>query len=129
MIITKEGVASLLVLLLAIFIMPSILNAQSSDKVTVEADIILMPTNATTNESIVGIRITPDYVDLGEVIVGGISNVSNVSVTNTGSIKPVKITAELINSSDDIFEMIQLKDTSSSWKNLVNFTTNLSSTK
>ncbi len=111
-----------------IIVMPVLLNAQSNN-VTIEANIILIPVNTTTNESIVSINVVPDYLYLGDVAVGSISNIVNVSITNTGTIKPAKITAELTNSNDNVFNNLQLKESSGSWKGIMNFTANVSSTK
>ncbi|MBS3085413.1 hypothetical protein J4225_01890 [Candidatus Pacearchaeota archaeon] len=117
-----------LIILSIIIIIPVLLNAQNTT-VSVEANIILIPINTTSNESIVSVSVTPDFVYLGDVVVGEISNVVNVSISNTGSVKPAKITAELVNQSDNIFNTLQLKDSSGSWGNIANFTTNVSSTK
>ena len=108
--------------------MPILSNAQNNS-VTIEANIVLISLNDTTNESIVSINVIPDYLYFGNVVVGTISNVANVSITNTGTIKPAKITVELVNSSDNIFNNLQLKESSGSWKDIVNFTANVSSTK
>ena len=117
-----------LIILSIIIIIPVLLNAQNTT-VSVEANIILIPINTTSNESIVSVSVTPDFVYLGDVVVGEISNVVNVSISNTGSVKPAKITAELVNQSDNIFNTLQLKDSTGSWGNIANFTTNVSSTK
>ena len=97
-------------------------NAQDTNTLTVEANVILTTTNI-TNESIVSIQIVPDYVYLGDVIVGKLSNETSVIINNTGSVE-VKVTSELVNN-DDIFNYLQLKNSSGSWKNIGDFTTNV----
>jgi hypothetical protein len=126
------GVASILAFLLVVFMLLVVLvgaNETGNSTITLEANIVILALNNTSNESIVSISVSPNYINFGDVIVGEYSDVVNVNITNIGSVKPLRITSELVDSNDEIFKNLKLTYPGGSFKNVNNFTMNLSSTR
>ena len=93
-------------LFLLIMVVISSLSFSSADNdiITFEANIIADSTEEPT------IRISvPDYINLGNVSVGGKSQEIRVFINNTGSVDVI-VTPELMNSSEEIFSYLYFRE-------------------
>ncbi|MFA5993101.1 MAG: hypothetical protein WC796_05335 [Candidatus Pacearchaeota archaeon] len=108
--IDKKAVVFVIVGSIFIALISFVIAQQNDTQImTVEANILTGLGGNESNQSFLKISV-PDHIFLGNATIGQVSNETKVIINNTGTIKPIIITAELADPDKDIFNYLQIKD-------------------
>lgn len=114
----EAGIIVFLVILISFL---AFVFAEDSDTITLETNVLTgLPVS---NESMIQIEV-PDYLFIGNVSVGDLSDETNITINNNSTVK-IKVISELVNSSDKIFSHLILKEYGGKYKGVDDFSMNI----